>query len=168
MASASEDDDEAALDGNTLRLFIHVLRRGYELGAFGGIVIGLPLLVRKRRVSPENSASPLLTAALRRLGTTSVYGAASTGEARFQSCFWLNGLSIHLLPSACAADQPTGLYVVRLVPYSLQHSSCLRCCRQYQRRVNGHVIRACRLCKSTIGLGIMHRYGAIQVLVWRP
>lgn len=35
MVSASEDDDQAALEGNTTRLFIHVLRRGYELGAFG-------------------------------------------------------------------------------------------------------------------------------------
>lgn len=38
-------------------------------------------------------------------------------------------------------------------------------CSQYQLRISG---QACLLCKYTIGLGIMHRYGAFQVLVWWP
>ncbi len=143
-----------------------MLRRGYELGAFGGIVIGLPLLMRKRRASLENAASPLLTAALRRLGITSISCAAATGEARLQSCFWLNGLTVHPLPSALAADLPVGCMSLGSLQlhYNIPRvSDAENVCSQYQLRISG---QACLLCKYTIGLGIMHRYGAFQVLVW--
>eukprot|EP00208_Stichococcus_sp_RCC1054_P005581 CAMPEP_0206135778 /NCGR_PEP_ID=MMETSP1473-20131121/1045_1 /ASSEMBLY_ACC=CAM_ASM_001109 /TAXON_ID=1461547 /ORGANISM="Stichococcus sp, Strain RCC1054" /LENGTH=175 /DNA_ID=CAMNT_0053527863 /DNA_START=351 /DNA_END=878 /DNA_ORIENTATION=+ len=72
-------DERAALEGNTQRLYVHVLRRGFELGAFGGIVIGVPLLIRKRQANLAAQGVPILTAALQRIGSSALWTSAATG-----------------------------------------------------------------------------------------
>jgi len=80
--SRDDEDDQAARKDSNQRLYLHVATRGFELGAYGGIIIGLPMLLRKRRASLESTVSPLLTAALRKIGNAAIYTSAATGELR--------------------------------------------------------------------------------------
>lgn len=80
-SESSGMDEGAAREGNTQRLYVHVLRRGFELGAFGGIVIGVPLLIRKRQANLAAQGVPILTAALQRIGSSALWTSAATGLA---------------------------------------------------------------------------------------
>ena len=76
---AAARDEQAAHENSTSRLFVHVLRRGFELGAVGGMVIS-PLLMRKRRAEFA-TFNAYRTATVQRIGTAALYTSAATGAS---------------------------------------------------------------------------------------
>lgn len=88
MSENEDEQEKAALENSTARLYSHVAQKGFQAGGLigGGLLVpAMAFRRRQRRMQPANAA--FLPTALRTVGRSAAYGAIGTCAA-LSLTFW--------------------------------------------------------------------------------